>query len=100
MGNITQQTNQALENHYRGVSESMPIGTEQGSQSLTASLPGSSFKSIKELISIDKGLSSLSFSFGSEGSSTSVSFRSVPKQTIDRELTIPMIKTLTSHFRN
>jgi hypothetical protein len=90
----------ALRMYSEDIKKALPSGASKKNQSLSATLAGKHFSQLSNKFSLDEGLSSLSFSFGSSGSTTKVSFRSVPKQLVNKEKVIPLIKTLTTHFRN
>jgi len=98
MGAVTGQTNAALEGYHDGIKKTLAPSNYFGEQALSASIPG--FKLNREDFTIKNGLSSISFSMGSDGSDTSVSFRSTPRLPLARDLMVPTIKTITSHFRN
>jgi hypothetical protein len=100
MGDVSRQTNSALERYHQRIKETIPTSSEVGPQTLSATLPGKMFSELRGEISLESGLSSLSFSFGSNGSSTKISFRNVPKERVSKDLLIPTFKILTSHFRN
>ena len=100
MGTIGNDTEKALTEYHTAIQSSIPSGSSGRNQSLSATIPSNRFSELSSDFSISQGLSALSFSFGSSGSTTKVTFRSLPKQFVNKENVIPMIKILTSHFRN
>jgi len=100
IGNLDSDVNEALILYSEKIRAALPSGATRKSQSLSATLPGKHFSSLSSNFTLDQGLSSLSFSFGNSGSTTKVTFRSVPRQLVNKEVVIPLIKTLTTHYRN
>jgi len=100
MGTLEYDTEEALTEYHAAIQAAIPSGHTSRNQSLSATIPSNRFSELSSDFSISQGLSALSFSFGSSGSTTKVTFRSLPKQFVNKENIIPMIKILTSHFRN
>ena len=96
LGSLDADANSSIDNYHNNALKSIQPSEFSTSKNLSVTVPGY----LLEPYSVAEGISSFSFSLSGDGSSTRLTFRSMPPKKPARDTLIREVKTITRHYRN
>lgn len=97
LGLLDADANSSIDNYHNNALKSIQPSEFSSSKNLSVTVPGY----LLEPYSVaEDGISSFSFSLSGSGSSTRLTFRSMPPKKPARDTLIREVKTITRHYRN
>ena len=96
LGTMDATVDSSIDAYHNSVLETLQPSEFNSSKSLSVTVPGY----LLEPYAIIDGISSFSFSLSGDGSSTRLTFRSMPPKKPARDNLIREVKTITRHYRN
>ena len=96
LGILNADVDSSIDNYHNNALSTLQPSEFNSSKSLSVTVPGY----LLEPYSVVDGISSFNFSLSGDGSSTKLTFRSMPPKKPAKDTLIREVKTITRHYRN